>query len=53
MSILPDASVASTGWMNPGSDKTVSYSQENGKTYYGQISGQTKSARGTVQIKIN
>lgn len=51
--ILPDSTVASTGWMNPRTSKTVTFKQQNGKKYYGQITGQTKSSRGGVRLTIN
>lgn len=53
VTILPDSTVASTGWMNPGSSKTVGFKQQDGKKYYGQIVGQTKNARGGVRLTIN
>ncbi|WP_077299829.1 hypothetical protein [Virgibacillus pantothenticus] len=51
--VLPDSTVASTGWMNPGKSKTVYFSQKKGKKYYGQISGQTRSSRGGVRLTMN
>lgn len=53
VTILPDSTVASTGWMNPGNSKTASFSPKTGKKYYGQITGQTKSSRGGVRLTIN
>lgn len=53
VSYLPDSTVAGTGWLNPGTSKTAYFTQEKGKRYYGQITGQTLSSRGGVRLTIN
>lgn len=49
---LPDSTVASTNWLNPGGSQTSSFTQTKGDEYYGQIVGQTVGARGSVTITV-
>lgn len=50
--LLPDSTVADTGWFNPGTAKSKSFSQKKDKKYYGQIVGQTAYATGGVRITV-
>ncbi|SET15331.1 hypothetical protein SAMN05216389_10671 [Oceanobacillus limi] len=48
----PDSTVASTSWLNPRTSQRVYFSQTSGHKYYGQIVGQTLSARGAVTLTV-
>ncbi|WP_342514212.1 hypothetical protein MKY34_05495 [Sporosarcina sp. FSL K6-1522] len=50
---LPDSTVASTNWLNPGQSQTATFTQSIGQEYYGQIVGQTSSSRGGVRLTVN
>ncbi len=48
----PDSTVASTNWLNPGQSQSVNFTQTKDHVYYGQITGQTSSARGSVTLTV-
>lgn len=52
IAILPDSTVADTGWFNPYTAKQKTFTQKDGKKYYGQIVGQTAYATGGVRITV-
>lgn len=53
ITLLPDSTVASTDWLNPGKEQKKTFTPTVGKNYYGQITGQTSSSNGYVKITVN
>lgn len=49
---LPDSTVDSTSWLNPGDSERSFFTQTTGHKYYGQIVGQTVGSRGSVTLSI-